>query len=178
MRGYLTPLLVSIAMLVSQARGLAIEERQTSGLTPQQGDRIQRQPSEMALTRPCLNVCSDYPHEYHNFEVCRSISFARDLVITILHIQGFSFTTCAGTFFEYPILTSGVYNGGSPGADRVIYDNSDRFCGTPTRVSRFLNFPCLFNGSLSHPYWCTDHERICALQWFMRRDGIILMVRE
>lgn len=51
--------------------------------------------------------------------------------------KGFVFTTCSGTFFEFPILTSGVYNGGSPGADRVIYDNSGRFCGESGLISLF-----------------------------------------
>ncbi|KAF5352780.1 hypothetical protein D9756_006042 [Leucocoprinus leucothites] len=119
MRGYLTPLLVSIAMLVSQARGLAIEERQTSGCSCA-GRSYSATALRNGINKAVSGGAGDYPHEYHNFE-------------------GFSFTTCAGTFFEYPILTSGVYNGGSPGADRVIYDNSDRFCGEDfsTRSSLF-----------------------------------------
>ncbi|EKM84190.1 hypothetical protein AGABI1DRAFT_110753 [Agaricus bisporus var. burnettii JB137-S8] len=57
----------------------------------------------------------DYPHEYHNFE-------------------GFNFGCSGSTYFEYPILTSGTYNGGSPGADRVVYDNLDNFCSCLTHT--------------------------------------------
>ncbi|TFK36891.1 ribonuclease T1 [Crucibulum laeve] len=53
---------------------------------------------------------SDYPHQYHDFE-------------------DFPFSTCSGEFFEFPILSGSTYNGGSPGADRVIYDQRGDFCG-------------------------------------------------
>ncbi|KAJ4417650.1 hypothetical protein N0V85_001760 [Neurospora sp. IMI 360204] len=47
---------------------------------------------------------SSYPHQYNNYE-------------------GFSFPT-AKPWFEFPILSSGkVYTGGSPGADRVVFDS-------------------------------------------------------
>ncbi|KAE9376637.1 guanyl-specific ribonuclease F1 [Stipitochalara longipes BDJ] len=41
-----------------------------------------------------------YPHQYNDYE-------------------GFSFT-CSAPYLEFPIKTSGVYSGGSPGADRVV----------------------------------------------------------
>lgn len=45
-----------------------------------------------------------YPHQYNNYE-------------------GFNFPT-AKPWYEFPILSSGaVYTGGSPGADRVIFDS-------------------------------------------------------
>ncbi|CCC10145.1 hypothetical protein SMACR_02723 [Sordaria macrospora] len=47
---------------------------------------------------------NSYPHQYNNYE-------------------GFSFPT-AKPWYEFPILSSGsVYTGGSPGADRVIFDS-------------------------------------------------------
>ncbi|ESA42488.1 ribonuclease T1, variant [Neurospora crassa OR74A] len=47
---------------------------------------------------------SSYPHRYNNYE-------------------GFDFPT-AKPWYEFPILSSGrVYTGGSPGADRVIFDS-------------------------------------------------------
>ncbi|KAI8980774.1 ribonuclease T1 [Trametes punicea] len=58
---------------------------------------------------------SDYPHEYHDYE-------------------GFSFPTCSGTFYEYPLEHDRVYNGGSPGADRVIYDSDGDFCACLTHT--------------------------------------------
>ncbi|KAI0361369.1 ribonuclease T1 [Trametes cingulata] len=58
---------------------------------------------------------SDYPHQYHDFE-------------------GFSFPSCAGEFFEYPLEHNRVYTGGSPGADRVIYDEDGDFCACLTHT--------------------------------------------
>ncbi|TBU63710.1 ribonuclease T1 [Dichomitus squalens] len=58
---------------------------------------------------------SDYPHEYHDYE-------------------GFSFPSCSGTFYEYPIQQDDVYTGGSPGADRVIYDEDGDFCACLTHT--------------------------------------------
>lgn len=49
-----------------------------------------------------------YPHEYHDYE-------------------GFSFPT-ASPWYEFPILSSyDPYTGGSPGADRVIFDSKGNF---------------------------------------------------
>ncbi|KAF3018822.1 hypothetical protein G7054_g9615 [Neopestalotiopsis clavispora] len=51
---------------------------------------------------------NDYPHQYNNYE-------------------GFSFPTSA-PWYEFPILSSyAVYTGGSPGADRVIFDGKGNF---------------------------------------------------
>ncbi|KAL1890170.1 hypothetical protein Sste5346_008464 [Sporothrix stenoceras] len=49
-----------------------------------------------------------YPHQYNDYE-------------------GFSFPTSA-PWYEFPILSSfQVYSGGSPGADRVIFDSKGKF---------------------------------------------------
>lgn len=56
---------------------------------------------------------SGYPHTYNNYE-------------------GFDFSNyCNGPYKEYPLKTSSSgYTGGSPGADRVVYDANDgTFCG-------------------------------------------------
>ncbi|KAH9898163.1 ribonuclease T1 [Cubamyces lactineus] len=58
---------------------------------------------------------SDYPHQYHDYE-------------------GFSFPSCSGTFYEYPLEHDRVYEGGSPGADRVIYDSDGDFCACLTHT--------------------------------------------
>ncbi|KAK4464724.1 Ribonuclease/ribotoxin [Cladorrhinum samala] len=51
---------------------------------------------------------NSYPHRYNNYE-------------------GFSFPTAA-PWYEFPILSSGsVYTGGSPGADRVVFDSRGGF---------------------------------------------------
>ncbi|KAI6008349.1 ribonuclease T1 [Pisolithus orientalis] len=57
----------------------------------------------------------DYPHQYEDYE-------------------GFSFPSCTGEFFEYPLEQGYVYTGGSPGADRVIYDSSGDFCACHTHT--------------------------------------------
>ncbi|KAK0435219.1 Ribonuclease/ribotoxin, partial [Armillaria borealis] len=41
---------------------------------------------------------------------------------------------CAGTRYEFPILTRGLYNGGSPGADRVIFDHNGHYCALNTHT--------------------------------------------
>lgn len=60
---------------------------------------------------PCmLTSCfpDSYPHQYNDYE-------------------GFSFPT-SGPWYEFPILNSfQVYTGGSPGADRVIFDSDGNF---------------------------------------------------
>ncbi|KAI0180345.1 fusion protein containing ompA-signal peptide/RNase T1 [Hypoxylon sp. FL1284] len=50
----------------------------------------------------------DYPHQYNNYE-------------------GFDFPD-PSPWYEFPILSSfDVYDGGSPGADRVVFDNNGKF---------------------------------------------------
>ncbi|KAI0097597.1 guanine specific ribonuclease N1 [Nemania sp. FL0031] len=51
---------------------------------------------------------NDYPHQYNNYE-------------------GFDFPD-AGPWYEFPILSSGdAYTGGSPGADRVVFNADGSF---------------------------------------------------
>ncbi|KAJ9130530.1 hypothetical protein NKR23_g12151 [Pleurostoma richardsiae] len=54
------------------------------------------------------STLNDYPHQYNDYE-------------------GFSFPT-SSPWYEFPILsTYKVYTGGSPGADRVIFDSKGNF---------------------------------------------------
>ncbi|KAJ5433485.1 uncharacterized protein N7458_012641 [Penicillium daleae] len=56
-----------------------------------------------------------YPHVYHNYE-------------------GFDFPV-SGTYYEFPILSDGdAYDGGSPGADRVIFNTNDQLAGVITHT--------------------------------------------
>ncbi|KAJ5773683.1 Guanine-specific ribonuclease N1/T1 [Penicillium paradoxum] len=58
---------------------------------------------------------NNYPHVYHNYE-------------------GFDFDV-AGTYYEFPILSSGsIYSGGSPGADRVIFNGNNGLAGVITHT--------------------------------------------
>ncbi|KAK4150851.1 Ribonuclease/ribotoxin [Chaetomidium leptoderma] len=51
---------------------------------------------------------NNYPHRYNNYE-------------------GFNFPT-AGPWYEFPIMSGHqVYSGGSPGADRVVFDSRGAF---------------------------------------------------
>ncbi|EIN12043.1 guanyl-specific ribonuclease T1 precursor [Punctularia strigosozonata HHB-11173 SS5] len=58
---------------------------------------------------------NDYPHTFRNDEGLK------------LYCSGSSWE-------EFPILTSGVYTGGSPGADRVIFDTSGTYCAVATHT--------------------------------------------
>ncbi|OSC99435.1 ribonuclease T1 [Trametes coccinea BRFM310] len=68
-----------------------------------------------AIDRAEDGGASDYPHQYHDYE-------------------GFDFPTCSGTFYEYPLEHNRVYTGGSPGANRVIYDSRGDFCACLTHT--------------------------------------------
>ncbi|KAL5357624.1 Ribonuclease/ribotoxin [Aspergillus floccosus] len=58
---------------------------------------------------------NDYPHVYNNYE-------------------GFDFPV-SGTYYEWPILSSGaIYSGGSPGADRVVFNEDDQLAGVITHT--------------------------------------------
>ncbi|CBX96597.1 hypothetical protein IAQ61_005538 [Plenodomus lingam] len=57
---------------------------------------------------------SNYPHTYNNRE-------------------GFDFLV-AGPYQEFPLRTSGVYTGGSPGADRVVFNTQGERAGEITHT--------------------------------------------
>ncbi|KAG7132819.1 Guanyl-specific ribonuclease F1 like protein [Verticillium longisporum] len=57
---------------------------------------------------------SNYPHRYNNYE-------------------GFNFKA-SGPWQEFPLRSSGVYTGGSPGADRVIINGNCAIAGQITHT--------------------------------------------
>ncbi|KAG9191105.1 ribonuclease-domain-containing protein [Alternaria panax] len=57
---------------------------------------------------------STYPHKYNNYE-------------------GFDFLV-SGPYQEFPLRTSGAYTGGSPGADRVIFNTAGQRAGEITHT--------------------------------------------
>ncbi|USP81811.1 hypothetical protein yc1106_09085 [Curvularia clavata] len=57
---------------------------------------------------------STYPHQYNNYE-------------------GFDFLV-SGPYQEFPLRTSGAYTGGSPGADRVIFNTKGQRAGEITHT--------------------------------------------
>jgi hypothetical protein len=79
----------------------------------QSGSTLSKHLSAPRTTLPCGETNAgphpdDYPHQYNDYE-------------------GFSFPT-SSPWYEFPILsTYKVYTGGSPGADRVIFDSKGNF---------------------------------------------------
>ncbi|KAL4922485.1 Ribonuclease/ribotoxin [Aspergillus aurantiobrunneus] len=58
---------------------------------------------------------NNYPHVYNNYE-------------------GFDFPVDP-TYYEFPIMSSGsIYNGGSPGADRVVFNEDGDLAGVITHT--------------------------------------------
>ncbi|KAL4984023.1 Ribonuclease/ribotoxin [Aspergillus falconensis] len=58
---------------------------------------------------------NNYPHVYNNYE-------------------GFDFSVDP-TYYEFPIMSSGkIYSGGSPGADRVIFNEDGEIAGVITHT--------------------------------------------
>ncbi|KAM0697803.1 hypothetical protein Q7P36_002657 [Cladosporium allicinum] len=57
---------------------------------------------------------NNYPHRYNNYE-------------------GFDFRVAA-PWQEFPISRSGVYTGGSPGADRVVFNSNCGYAGSITHT--------------------------------------------
>ncbi|KAL4782459.1 Ribonuclease/ribotoxin [Aspergillus varians] len=61
------------------------------------------------------NDVNNYPHVYNNYE-------------------GFDFPVDP-TYYEFPILSSGsIYSGGSPGADRVVFNGGGETAGVITHT--------------------------------------------
>ncbi|KAK0194448.1 guanyl-specific ribonuclease C2 [Armillaria mellea] len=58
---------------------------------------------------------NNYPHRYNNYE-------------------GLTMRCTGNVYYEFPIRPSGSYTGGSPGADRVVFDNSGTYCAVMTHT--------------------------------------------
>ncbi|KZT75078.1 ribonuclease T1 [Daedalea quercina L-15889] len=105
--------IVLSALLVGCQAGLLVR-RESSGCTCGDNTYTSSDISE-AIQAAEDGGASDYPHQYHDYE-------------------GFSFPSCSGTFYEYPLESGEAYDGGSPGADRVIYDSDGDFCACITHT--------------------------------------------
>jgi len=68
-----------------------------------------------AINKAESGGASDYPHQYHDYEK-------------------FTFPSCTSEFFEFPLKEGSAYNGGNPGADRVIYDQAGDVCACLTHT--------------------------------------------
>ncbi|OCK81873.1 ribonuclease-domain-containing protein [Lepidopterella palustris CBS 459.81] len=58
---------------------------------------------------------SKYPENYNDYE-------------------GFDFGGVQGPYYEFPILESGVYDGGKPGADRIVLNDNCELAGEITHT--------------------------------------------
>ncbi|EPT04056.1 hypothetical protein FOMPIDRAFT_1028379 [Fomitopsis schrenkii] len=106
-------IVLSALLLVCQAAGLIVR-RQSSGCICGKNSYSSSDVSD-AIEAAEDGGAGDYPHQYHDYE-------------------GFDFPACSGTFYEYPLEDGDAYYGGSPGADRVIYDDNGYFCGCITHT--------------------------------------------
>ncbi|KAF4457098.1 guanyl-specific ribonuclease F1 [Fusarium austroafricanum] len=109
----------SLAALISLAVASPIESRQSA-------TRCGNTNYSAAQVRAAANAAcqyyqsggnagsSTYPHKYNNRE-------------------GFDFLV-NGPYQEFPIKTSGVYSGGSPGADRVVINTNCEYAGAITHT--------------------------------------------
>ncbi|KAI1313174.1 Ribonuclease/ribotoxin [Xylaria venustula] len=115
-----TSLLALVAIVTPALAGPLLEERAatTCGSTyytaTQVNQAAQKAYSDYKAGSPVLKAPSGYPHTYNNYE-------------------GFSFPV-AGPYLEFPLLSSGVFTGGSPGADRVIINTSAKLAGAITHT--------------------------------------------
>ncbi|EKJ76954.1 hypothetical protein FPSE_02829 [Fusarium pseudograminearum CS3096] len=111
--------IVSLGALVGVAVASPIESRQSAtrcGSTSYSAAQV-----KAAANAACQYYQNDdtagsstYPHQYNNRE-------------------GFDFPV-NGPYQEFPIRTSGVYTGGSPGADRVVINTNCQFAGAITHT--------------------------------------------
>ncbi|GAM83208.1 hypothetical protein ANO11243_011940 [Dothideomycetidae sp. 11243] len=107
--------LLSAALFASSAFGAAILRRQTEcGNTYYSADAINAALNQGYDYYSNGEEAHSYPHQYNDYE-------------------GFDFGGVSGPYQEFPILSSGrLYRGGSPGADRVIFNTNGELAGVIT----------------------------------------------
>ncbi|OJJ64088.1 hypothetical protein ASPSYDRAFT_38772 [Aspergillus sydowii CBS 593.65] len=112
-----------LALLVTSSVALAlpaeIEARQscayTCGSVCYSSSAVSAAVSKGSELEASGDDVNNYPHVYNNYE-------------------GFDFPVDP-TYYEFPIMSSGsVYNGGSPGADRVVFNEDGELAGVITHT--------------------------------------------
>ncbi|KAI0143165.1 Ribonuclease/ribotoxin [Xylariaceae sp. FL1272] len=110
--------ILALAALIAPAFAApaALEARAatTCGSTSYTATQVNQAAQKACSYYTAGTTASDYPHTYNNYE-------------------GFSFKV-AGPYLEFPMLTSGVFTGGSPGADRVIINTACKLAGEITHT--------------------------------------------
>ncbi|KAI0898443.1 ribonuclease-domain-containing protein [Annulohypoxylon nitens] len=108
-----------VALITSVVAAPIVEEREALAATTCGSTYYTATQVNQAAQKACTYYTSGdapggYPHTYNNYE-------------------GFSFSV-SGPYLEFPMLSSGVYTGGSPGADRVIINTSCKLAGEITHT--------------------------------------------
>ncbi|KAK0716802.1 Ribonuclease/ribotoxin, partial [Lasiosphaeria miniovina] len=108
--------LVAAAAAAVGTDGLASIKCSTTVWTKQQVDAAVAEGCRLQKANTPIGR-SSYPHKFNNYE---KLVFA-----------------AASPYFEFPIVLNGIYAGGAPGADRVVF-NPD------------LNNSCVYVGAMTH----------------------------
>ncbi|KAI0965269.1 Ribonuclease/ribotoxin [Xylaria arbuscula] len=111
-----TSFLALVAIVTPALSAPLLEERAatTCGSTSYTATQVNQAAQKAYSDYKAGSAPSGYPHTYNNYE-------------------GFSFPV-AGPYLEFPLLSSGVFTGGSPGADRVIINTSAKLAGAITHT--------------------------------------------
>ncbi|KAI1454370.1 Ribonuclease/ribotoxin [Annulohypoxylon moriforme] len=116
---FVNSLLPLVAFITSVAAAPLVAERDALAATTCGSTYYTATQVNQAAQKACSYYSSGdapggYPHTYNNYE-------------------GFSFAV-SGPYLEFPMLSSGVYTGGSPGADRVVINTSCKLAGEITHT--------------------------------------------
>ncbi|KAI0418366.1 Ribonuclease/ribotoxin [Xylaria grammica] len=111
-----TSLLALVALVAPALAAPVLEERAatTCGSTYYTATQVNQAAQKACTYYQAGSAPGGYPHTYNNYE-------------------GFSFVV-SGPYLEFPMLSSGVYTGGSPGADRVVINTSCKLAGEITHT--------------------------------------------
>ncbi|KAK8044647.1 hypothetical protein PG993_004671 [Apiospora rasikravindrae] len=110
----LVPLLAAFVTAAPAAAVLEDRAATTCGSTSYSAAQVNAASQQACDYYKNGQQANKYPHTYNNYE-------------------GFNFRV-AGPYQEFPIKSSGVYTGGSPGADRVIINTSCQQAGAITHT--------------------------------------------
>ncbi|KAK7943682.1 Guanyl-specific ribonuclease F1 [Apiospora aurea] len=110
----LVPLLAAFVTAAPAAAVLEDRAATTCGKTSYSAAQVNAASQQACTYYKNNQQANSYPHTYNNYE-------------------GFNFRV-AGPYQEFPIKSSGVYTGGSPGADRVIINTNCEQAGAITHT--------------------------------------------
>ncbi|KAK7992825.1 guanyl-specific ribonuclease F1 [Apiospora saccharicola] len=110
----LFPFLAAFAAAAPAASTLEERAATTCGSTSYSAAQVNEAAQQACSYYQDGKKAGSYPHTYNNYE-------------------GFNFRV-AGPYQEFPMKKSGVYTGGSPGADRIVINTSCEQAGAITHT--------------------------------------------